>query len=211
MPREKPILFSGPMVLAILDGRKSQTRRTVDSKFHPDYVQIRGTGPLFDPRLDNHRKQLLELAPFQVGERLWVRETWGVCSEQIGTRDEADALEDARSQLPWASILYRADANGGHAESHLYRWRPSIFMPRWACRIFLEVTEVRVERLQAITETDAHAEGVLTKAEIGLVTLDDPTLTWGRDRYRALWDEINGKRQPWSANPFCWVICFRRV
>jgi hypothetical protein len=95
------------------------------------------------------------------------------------------------------------------------RWKPSIHMPRAASRITLEVTGVRVERLQAITEDDARAEGVLDRSEMTTIELEEDLhpagLPWARPRFKTLWDAINGKRASWEANPFVWCVSFKRL
>lgn len=159
--RERPIMFSAPMVRAILAGRKTQTRRVV--RFLP-------------PRP----------CPYGVpGDRLWVRETW--C---------ADGLDDG------SAPLYHFRADGDHDPEAT--WRPSIFMPRTACRIVLDVTGVRIERVQDISEADAKAEG----PELLPDPMQDTPRRW-RDSYRTLWDSINGKRAPWDSNPWVWVVEFK--
>jgi hypothetical protein len=137
------------------------------------------------------------------GDRLWVKETWAIDAEDVETarRRHEDVLLDACPVGPY----YRATASD-FDESSL-RWRPSIHMPRWASRISLEVTGVRVERLQAISEADAVAEGV--HYELGEVKPDSPNAH--RISFSTLWDELNAKRAPWSSNPWVWVIEFRRV
>lgn len=228
--KERGILFSGEMVKAILENRKVQTRRLVDSKTGPDFVQIRGRGPLFDPRIDAHQVQMLERCPHGFAwDRLWVRETWTPFSDGS------------------ARVLYAADAPARSDEWEKWRtqgeerWRPSIFMPRESSRITLELTGVRVERLQAITEEDAKAEGVPVSRRAPMPGEDPhrgPCVNCGKQRsqhvgsvhacpgvsgghifssasYRGgfayLWDAINGKRFPWKTNPFCWVLSFRRL
>jgi hypothetical protein len=170
---ERPILFSGPMVHELLAGTKTQTRRLVKNV----------------PELMNERNEwcLPLRSPYgNVGDTLWVRETW------------------AHAPAPWTEptgIVYRACDNrtdyGGP-------WKPSIFMPRWASRITLRITRLRVERLQAISEADAIAEGC---PAVSLHDLDcDSTPPSGH--YAKLWDSINGKRVPWDLNPWVWVVCF---
>lgn len=174
--KERPILFSAPMVRALLDGRKTQTRRVVKPQptaTREEAIRTYGKGGTF----------ILEAGFFgvrcpygQLGDRLWVRETWGACA---------------------GSPVYRADDNATCPDGG--RWKPSIHMPRWASRITLEVTGVRVERLQDISEEDAIAEGVPEQR-------GDP---WA---FQCLWDSINGARErcSWAANPWVWAITFSR-
>lgn len=180
--KERPILFSGEMVRAILDGRKTQTRRVVKQR-----GDCSGS---------------VEQCPYgQPGERLWVRETWAT----EGT--------DETSTLP---LQFKADRSDWPKCS---KWRPSIHMPRWASRITLEIESVRVERLQKITEEDAKAEGTRDDALVHYYceegTDDDPIgnhrCNW-RYAFSRLWESINAKRGfGWDANPWVWVITFRRV
>jgi len=190
---ERPILFSGPMVRAILDGRKTQTRRIV--KPQPTYGDVagafsswkfpyKGGGAWLWP---NGEDQILKECPYGVpGDKLWVREAWTV--DHI-----ADRLAERRM-----SVRYRATDNRASADG--MGWRPSIHMPRWASRITLEVVAVRLERLQEIASSpeDLLAEGVTA------VTEAVEHLAY---EYRALWDTINGPGA-WDKNPWVWVIKF---
>jgi hypothetical protein len=194
--RERPILMSGPMVRAILAGAKSQTRRVV--KPQPKIVHGYIGEWLVTEQLFRDGRAGLRCPFGQPGNsRLWVRETW--------------------LKTTGGTIWYRAD---GHdiAKGH---WRPSIFMPRWACRLVLELTAVRVERVQDISEADAKAEGV--PLSNGSATGQRYYEAWGPDRkcvshvtarlpFTALWDSINAKRgYSWASNPWVWVLTFRRL
>ena len=219
-PIEKPILFSGPMVRAILDGTKTMTRRVVKIPYEkgnslgtwePSILGGKGctdnNGNFVDefPVLWHTRTGYSLSCPYgQVGDRLWVRETWA-----WGKRydDCIITLETIPKQKPdYAEIFYRADNNQVNRDD---KWKPSIFMPRWASRITLEIVSVRVERLQEITEEDAIKEGALS--------LGDPSgeadwsVGFAKACFQRLWDSINGKKYPWKDNPFVWVIEFRRI
>lgn len=221
--RARPILFSAPMVRAILEGRKSQTRHLCKG--------ARDLSCAADWPLDT--------CPYGIpGDRLWVRETW----EQVHPLQ----IEEGRySQKGYAGIpgpppvnyraIYRADGeyppiyslggepwpyrslepferNGLQAFVDHPRWTPSVHMPRWASRITLEITDVRVERLQDISEADALAEGIVHFGDGGFVS-DNDGRHYGADpieSYAALWESINGA-DSWAANPWVWVIEFRRV
>ena len=188
--KERPILFSGPMVKAILDGSKTQTRRVVKR------LDVRSGMP--QPEMDS----LLSLCPYgKPGDRLWVRETFGI--------DDEDG-----------SVLYFADPDTAQAAEHARvcedrypRRRASIHMPRWASRILLEITDVRVERLCDISEDDARAEGIEYSERfkgycVGMAehyNSHDPRLS-----YASLWESINGP-DSWAANPWVWVVEFRRI
>jgi len=184
--KEQPILFSAPMVRAILDGRKTQTRRIVKG----DITTIGSMDYLNGQPLEGCSATLGQ-CPFGVpGDRLWVRETW----RQGNTR-----------------VLYRTD----DVCPSQVRWRPSIHMPRWASRITLEITDVRVQRLQEISDEDALAEGLRSDGSLGAqcsVELtghrthhDSP-----KECFRLLWESIHGPGS-WDVNHFVWVIVFRRI
>lgn len=195
--KERPILFSGPLVKALLAGAKTQTRRLVNPQPAAPFVD-------------------LESCPYGLpGHRLWVRENWAIYHDHAAKVGKEEALRDAREHMPWAHIMFQADANGGHAEEHRVgdRWRPSIHLPRWASRITLEVTEVRVQRLQDISEEDAKAEGVTTESLPGKLNGKPATLypMTHRQAFTWLWDTINGKRAPWASNPWVWCVSFRRL
>ncbi len=197
MTKEKPILFSAPMVRAILEGRKTQTRRVIksyqidgDTDWH--YAKI-SSGQIAawredQPILPYHG--IVNHCPYgQPHDRLWVRETW---------RERDGRIE------------YRADncydgPPDGSADAESQNWRPSIFMPRAHSRLTPEVTSVRVERLQDITHHDALAEGVIDQ-ELGAGDLIDGS--YAVTNFAFLWDQINGTRRPWHSNPWVWVISF---
>ena len=224
--KERPILFSGAMVRAILAGRKTQTRRvakTVSSL--PDgrgYICLQKPGfntalPLVDGQWqwkpaagDDWRPypRMEEYCPYgKPGDRLWVKETFAPNS--VG-KIMAQMLK-AKEQ---PAIYYRATHEGSVA----WRWRPSIFMPREASRITLEIVAVRVERLQKITGQDAIAEGIqpyVTQTATCTITSYHDYLTDKHDRaarnsYETLWRSINGP-DSWDANPWVWVVEFKRL
>lgn len=190
-----PILFSTPMVQAILDGRKTQTRRVV--KPQPSHnVQWNGFGvSCFTPERhiegrgkfpDGSGIKFFKCPYGQVGDILWVRETF----------------KEAPEECTWKKYSYKADYISHLAE--LGKWKPSLFMPKEACRIFLKITDVRVERLQDISEEDAISEGITYPAGFS-VEEDFPSLIFSE-----LWESINGL-ESWDANPWVWVIEFERI
>lgn len=236
--QERPILFSGPMVRAILNGCKRQTRRVVKvpwkgptktTPYEPYYVD---DGGVLMVGIDGPYRPFVDVvaSPYgDVGDRLWVRETWRTAASlnQMSPRAMESACLDAGYCNAWAPVEYDATPTerqtftgfGGEAG----KWRPSIHMPRWASRITLEVTGVRVERLQDISEDDARAEGIREVTKDGVVKKycvydlgDHSSTPWGQmprravAAYAALWNDINGKGA-FLLNPWVWVVEFRRL
>ncbi|MGY0155239.1 hypothetical protein ACVQK1_17055 [Edwardsiella tarda] len=201
--KERPIIFNDEMVRAILSGTKTMTRRPM--KVRP--VNIRQT-PFTNSGLeDTHGKEIK--SPFgAIGDRLWVRETSGL---QV-RRDALGGTGEFR--------VYRASApkavryTTAEGKDVPVKWTPSIHMPRYACRILLEITDVRVERLQNITEDDARAEGVINGGCLSCgepepcgCDAPDPSAIEG---FAHLWRDIYGD-DGWNSNPWVWVIAFRCV
>lgn len=219
-PMARPIIFSGEMVKAILDSRKTQTRRIAKARGADRVLYVEGA-PLYPARNGDtgytgwvaevdklggrNGLHLPITCPYgAAGGKLWVRETWSPYGENAA----------------W----YRADFNGRLTQpglkgggGHFTGWKPSIHMPRWASRITLEITKVRVERLQDISEEDAKAEGVepvgylavnpfLTRALHALMSREKNT---HRTEYRLLWDSLHGKGA-WEKNPWVWILEFKR-
>lgn len=233
---ERPIVFTGAMVRAILDGNKTQTRRIVKlpplqpwqhrSKGwdRPECLHSAENVNNFIAGFSDGIGTIISIkcpygkpafAPFNMpADWLWVRETF--CIELSKGVDYDPPHSDGRPirhhqdhlKSWWEQPHYRAT----DPTPELYigtdepgcRWRPSIFMPRWASRILLEITDIRVERLQDIREADARAEGVTPTA---LEKLHD---NWGRVLYRKLWESLHGPGS-WEANPFVWVIQFQKI
>jgi hypothetical protein len=211
--KERPILFSGPMVRALLDGSKTQTRRVIKPKQQPDGV-VPGTDRPFWLQVKHGPEVPYPCTP---GDRLWVRETWSIeCLGRIGTPEGYDCSYELEYRADGATREF--DCPPGTDDSAYLRaydrmrgdWWPSIHMPRWASRITLEVTGVRVERLDDISEADARAEGV---------TIEDRHMNGycaGEARppsiraFRDLWESINGA-ESWTINPWVWVVEFKRV
>lgn len=204
--KERPILFSAPMVRAILSGQKTQTRRAVKPQ---PYIDTMGNfcwnGGNFGQGFDGPLVQAIAspipssktgrvLCPYgKPGDRLWVRETFQRFSDD-------------------GEIMYRADPASLQAMNELKydecqeaRWRPSIHMPRWASRILLEVVSVRVERLQEISKEDLAAEGIQELIDGGIDHDGTPL-----DTYCTLWESINGAGS-WDKNPWVWVVEFKRI
>jgi len=196
--KERPVIFNSEMVRAILDGRKTQTRRTIANVGSDNCI------PLQKPTKtkDGIYTHVMDapghgLCPFgQVGDRLWVRETFA------GHYLDDDQIQDIKDGRCKAKDLCEYRSDYGDDADCADGWTPSIHMPRWASRITLEITAVRVERLNDISEEDARAEGAPT--ELCII---------GEKHYmgfRTLWKSIYGE-ESWSANPWVWVIEFRRV
>lgn len=198
--RELPILFNGEMVRAILDGRKTQTRRVI--KPQPNGTSC--TDLLIKEAWANGFVDVK--CPYgQTGDLLWVRETW----REMGTAQMNDGSIPP-SDGPWSDNQHVVYASN---ESWNGPFRPSIHMPRWASRITLEVTGVRVERVQEIIEADAVAEGCKSADfATGRECILDATMGSYRLHFQSLWNSINVERGfGWDVNPWVWVIKFRRV
>lgn len=202
--RERPILFSGPMVRALLEGRKTQTRRIVKlphanplGNWEPTTfggTDARGAEHPEQTAIWHTRTGETLACPYGVpGDRLWVRETWAhVPATAYRSSDGVQQTADPTSE--GMAAVYAA----GWERSAPGRWRPSIHMPRWACRLVLEITGVRVQRLRDISEADAVAEGASTPGPFAVHHFAD------------LWVSING-RDSWNANPWVWALTFKRV
>ena len=225
--QERPILFSAPMVRAILEGRKTQTRRVVRranslvNGGHANAISwsrlnfaaseiFADAGPspagnpgpyLHVPRPDDDTRHRV-YPKAQCAARLWVRETWRPfgdrpCSECVGP----------------GNVMYAASAD--EAELAIFKFRPSIYMPRWASRILLEITNVRAQRVQDISEDDAIAEGLRWHPALEAWSAGGdswPTFTDPRRSFAGLWDSINASLgYGWDANPWVWAISFRRM
>ncbi len=192
--KERPILFSGAMVQAILADRKSQTRRTAGLAYvnrNPDDWRLDGQGKLIGRwavTFENVETGELHTAfcPYgQPGDRLWGRETW--------TRH-------------FGALLYRADFGPESYEYGAKGWKPSIHMLRSDARLLFDLQQVRIERVQSISEADACAEGV---EPYGGMAVQGSRY---RHNFARLWDEINGKRgMSWLRNPWCWPLTIHRV
>lgn len=244
MKPEKPILFSGPMVRAILENRKTQTRRIVKPQpCDPHLLRILGpdgkvhyTRPSGHPDIEEAYqahgysvatcREWLEStkSPYPVGTRLWVRETWQWYGRtripgeaEGGFEYRADQSRRLFTDFADPEARYE-DFKSAFDAGTANVWRPSIHMPRWASRITLEVTKVRVERLQDISEDDAVAEGIVDfgrqdGAPYPHFNLLDRSLTtehFAVAVYAQLWQSINGP-DSWNANPWVWVVEFKRI
>ena len=217
----KPILFSGPMVRAILDGRKTQTRREIKTPggnvlgvYLPDLGYALG-GKIFE-NLTNEDDPICVMTPVGIvrprylpGDILWVRETW---------RLQNYGYDPSTQTYKGQELQYRADFTD--EENAIYgrrggcapcKWKPSIHMPREAARIFLRVTKVKVERLQAISESDAQAEGCGYGFHNDGVNKYIQNHT-PKEQFAAIWNSLHSKKGcGWEADPCVWVYEFERV
>lgn len=199
--KERPILFSAPMVSAILEGRKTQTRRIVKKapttaishrliEFDNGWnwqVNQQGIVPTMHREIDNPM-----ICPYgQIGDRLWVRETF-----RFYDSDECPHADFPCGCPRNGTPLFKASHDCGDGE----KWKPSIHMPRSACRLVLEITNIRVERLNDISESDCVKEG------IGSPILRDCK----KPKFMQLWESINGA-DSWTVNPWVWVVEFKII
>lgn len=224
--KERPIIFNGEMVRAILDGRKTQTRRIMKKQpvLNGNLYEVFGAawskGVTSVPAVPGH--SLSTRCPFgEVGDRIWVRETFAAFDADWKFPGRPHDLKDG----PWPNVIYPASGSGVLPVT----LRPSIHMPRWASRITLEITGVRVERLNDISHEDAGREGVHTEVLDQTVVArnyaaeDEFFQFWSesmphyvemnelfRASFHSLWQSIYGE-ESWQANPWVWVIDFRLI
>ncbi|EJK5583765.1 hypothetical protein NLF82_001043 [Salmonella enterica] len=201
---ERGMIFNAEMVRAILDGRKTQTRRPIKWK-QTRFTEIaeRDDGSLWPWAEDCERGGDIWFAcPYgQIGDRIWVRETFRVHSRAT---DVATLVYRASVRNSWTEQTHRVPIAVCDKPATPEKWTPSIHMPRWASRILLEITDVRVERLRDLSEEDAKSEGITPPAG-GVL----PGWEY-RINFRDLWMDIYGT-DSWEANPWVWVIEFKRV
>lgn len=209
----KPILFSTEMVQAILAGRKTQTRRVCKTSPEANIMGFYVKRRLWDSSIEENPNPIGHIAKFNWGEVkskytegdiIWVRETF-------------QKLESVKHKE--IDFLYKADVEyHNYFNSDLVVWSPSIYMPKEAARIFLKVTNVRVERLQDISEEDAVAEGIFP--DPGNLNFNgsrfkqnqtETFIMFARETFRSLWQSINAKKHPWESNPWVWVYEFERI
>lgn len=235
--REKPIIFSAPMVRAILEGRKTMTRRVVKAPLEwanpktdgrmmydlsrawkdgkpesGEYLHVAfahpGDGWQKNPKDDTFQRVY---APWDVGDRLWVREAWQVKGLAWGKSPK-------ETKIAAKSAFHYKATDTGEWKEYWGKWRNPMFMPKWAARLWLEVTAVKVERLHEISEGDAICEGMKFLGgmadnfdEAPWADPGDKTehpWRWARGAFCAAWKRINGE-DSWAANPWCWCITFR--
>lgn len=209
---EHPILFSAPMVRAILDGRKTVTRRVIKANYQS--IEERDDGSSWPWREDlDHAEDHWYPCPYgKPGDTLWVREATVRVEGHGYSGPVYVESDDGRVCLEWGLAPDPDDCT--EVEAHELRIRPSIYMPRAYCRITLRITGLRVEKLRDISEADAMAEGIAHQRDDGFGLPDgsyhdavDPRVSFQR-----LWDSLNAKRGVgWDTNPWVWVISFERV
>lgn len=237
-PRERPILFSAPMVRAILAGTKTQTRRLIKPVGNDEGFVLQDYGDGFWPyrsedgesgfyrdRNGYDTEERIKCPYGRPGDRIWVKETWqyydwtddgepciryaadnATAWPETGTEEWGEKLQDV-----WEALSMNENYAIDMAARDR-RWRPSIHMPRWASRITLEVTGVKVERLQDISEADAMAEGIVNAGDGNGYQLADTSHYAGTadESYASLWESINGPGS-WDANPWVWCVSFTRL
>ena len=234
---ERGMIFNGEMVLAILDGRKTQTRREV--KLNLDIASLATTYDWATSLAANHYQGLTEeqiqqkaeslrgvihpvilgngqmvsiICPHgKPGDRIWVRETFCPVDD---TQYGGEKWVDYRA-TPKFESSHPAGWDSAPNDAEALKWRPSIHMPRWASRILLEITDVRVERLNAISEEDATAEGVPPAGSLlpdypGTFLTPKGDYATAKVAFQRLWESIYGE-ESWKANGWVWVISFKRV
>ncbi len=261
--KERAILFSAPMVRAILEDRKTVTRRLVRNprdrngsglavsrmRSFPHVGQLHDGSWMFADVPKSEWSQALPESHLKggglrspyggPGDRLWVRETWGSADHYYQDHENDDpsvvAYAADRSAIQFHAKAPRPIPSWDIAQWNWdkMRWRPSIHMPRWASRITLDVIDVRVERLQDITEDDAKAEGTprvegdpdeypclscdlgvgpkLPKGSIGCADCSNSGVSCARAHFAALWDSISAEGAKWQSNPWVWRVDFKRV
>ncbi|HHL3745910.1 TPA: hypothetical protein ACQ8IT_001510 [Klebsiella quasipneumoniae] len=234
--KERGMIFNGEMVRAILDGRKTQTRRIMDPQPDDDIERSIFPNPeVIGWKSSRRHKHGSTTAHFyhygKPGDRIWVRETWGVVSHAFS--DDGlmidwvpDRPATAIHEMPFGNgyysgyAIYAADGDFTWGDDDGYEdgrscWKPSIHMPKAASRILLEITDVRVERLNAISEEDATAEGVPPAGSLlpdypGTFLTPKGDFATAKVAFQRLWESIYGE-ESWKANPWVWVIEFKRV
>ena len=220
---ERGMIFNGEMVRAILEDRKTQTRRImkVQPVLNGSFYEVYGAGWVQRmksvPAIPGH--SLASNCPFGlVGDRIWVRETWQAIHDSVDEFGHVEERTYAPSILKekdryWHTV-YAEHFGDESREDRGFPWRPAIHMPRWASRITLEITSVRVERLNDINERDARAEGII---DGGCLNCGEPEPCGcvnpqpdATDAFAYLWQSIYGQEN-WDANPWVWVIAFKRI
>ena len=210
--KERPILFGAPMVRAILGGQKTVTRRVIKQATGPSLSVemlesgqallswLVGCGPAHEV---GEQLKFINCPYGVVGDRLWVREAFGLQVRHYGGGTGEHIVYRATNP----DAIYCKSAEG---REYPVKWKPSIHMPRHSSRILLEITAVRVERLQDISRADIRAEGLQCPQELASDDVSPNYRDWYPAAWRELWESINGD-DSWNANPWVWVVEFKRV
>ena len=221
--KERSIIFGGEMVRALLEGRKTQTRRVIKPQPNIDEYGLSWSSRLYDNGLGANSFHTKSLSPSimdawanacsygKPGDLLWVREAFAEAYQMGKNYFTTMIPTSASSRDAMRTTIYKATAEVPPTAE--IKWKSSRFMPRTASRITLEITNVRVERLQDISEEDAKAEGVPVDDSacdhVRLRCADIGCLGPGyRSSFCELWEKINGKKHPWASNPWVWVVEF---
>lgn len=210
----KPILFNTEMVKAILNGRKTVTRRIVKLDLGLADIDRNDEDYFYVPDRDGDYHHITKFSSYQVGDILYVKETWCYGTDTFSIMLDPEPLPK--------DILYKADFC--YLENGIVKWRPSIHMPKEAARIFLKVTNIKVQRLQSITDEEAIKEGLLPEVDEGSFGEEihfykdySGHNNWctPRGSFKGLWNSTIKKqdleRYDWKANPWVWVIEFERI
>jgi hypothetical protein len=230
MVSEKPIIFSGEMVRAILDGRKTQTRRVIKpqpvewvkaitfNEYLGEWQYLGYEGGMVTSSTGFPGQKPLKCPYGKPGDRLWVRKTWRRSFSQFGQLPDGIEFKANNLLVYFDKSDSGVQAKNAATEKNLPRdgrWRPSIHMPRWASRITLEITDIRVERVQNISFEDCRAEGCREDFKIDATGCPfECTGTHYGEKYHfiELWNSINAKRgYGWYVNPWVWVVEFRVI
>lgn len=210
--KERPIIFNGDMVRALLDG-KTQTRRVIKYP-EPWMIEFDGEGHYCEDKYGERRK-VTEYCPYGIpGDRLWVRETWAYHPDLPQNENEGAILYSASRdrESDHKGLFWQMTCDGTEREILVEHWRPSIHMFQWMSRITLEVTDVKVERICAISNEDIKAEGILGDSYLEIANINNRDPHSARVYFEELWDSINAKRgYGWDDNPWVWVITFKRI
>jgi hypothetical protein len=224
--KERPIIFTGEMVRGIIEERKTMTRRAIKPQPIYEGEHSYGDSWAWKKGIDwfsgvttlqlTSKAGLLheDRNPYgQPGDRLWVRETWGIGTRSDPFQGWRDGIEYRVDEVYLDDIddlpLYPIPEGVEYEQYETNGWRPPIHMPRWASRILLEVTSVRVEHIQDITLDEIRSEGILDARPSTVRFGDTPTL---QTQFANLWDSINAKHGcGWGVNPWVWVVGFMKV
>ena len=203
--KERPIIFNTEMVKAILDGRKTQTRRVVKPQplytiLNPIMLAKDAASPSGFSFISDEIDDIRLKCPYGVhSDRLWVRETWALIdNREFGGTSHLEYKAYTGDPYPGGWPPEEAKGNPDAP-----KWKPSIFIPKKYARIWLEIKNIRVERLQDISVKDLYAEGYPRP--------DSQYWDAARKWFHALWQSINGKKYPWESNPWVWVVEFRKL